>query len=52
LFHQVVFETGAVFRAMQQAIDVIKQIFFADFLIGIGRLKMRQPRIGDAIAFG
>jgi len=40
----------AVVRGMQQAIDIIKQVFLADFLAGIGGLEMGQACVGDGIA--
>jgi hypothetical protein len=35
---------------MEQAVDVIEQVFFADGLARIGGLEMRQAFIGYAIA--
>ena len=52
LFGEVVFEPRAILGRVQQAIDVVEQILFADLLSRIGGLKMRKPIIGDGIATG
>ncbi len=48
-FFQVVGKAGAVFRGMQQAVDVVEDVFFADTTVVVGRPELFQGKIGDAI---
>ena len=49
LFAEVVGIARAVFFAVQQAVDVIEDVFFADGF-GVGFLEMRQRAVGDGAA--
>jgi len=35
---------------MEDAVDVVEQVFLAYLLAGVGALEMRQASVGDSIA--
>ena len=49
LLAQVVLKALAVFRAMQQAVDVIEDVFSADFGVGVGVAELLQSPVGDGL---
>ena len=52
LLGEVVDEALAVIGRMQQTVDVIEQVFLADFFARIGGLEMREALIRDRITAG
>lgn len=48
-FAQVVLKALAVFRAVQQAVDVIEDVFSADLGVGVGVAELLQRPAGDGL---
>lgn len=46
---EVVLKALSVFRAVQQAVDVIEDVFSADFGVGVGVAELLQRPVGDGL---
>lgn len=49
LFAEVVGVAGAVVGRVEESVDVVEEVFFADRLAGIGFPEVRQARVADSV---